>query len=147
MRKQRIALKHRVDIPAIRRIPRDVLSAQKHVSSFRKLESCRNLEKRGLPRAAGAEHRNEFTRFDSQRDLPQDLTPLKALLHGLEFKNWTRIGRHQWVPAGEKLSPEPRRRMPSSASPPPITLTEKSTDSVASALVAGDGSERMIDQK
>jgi len=66
--KQRIALEHHVDRPAVRRHGDDVLAVEQDAAFARRLETGEHAQERGFAAAGGAEQREEFALLDVERE-------------------------------------------------------------------------------
>ena len=68
MRKQRVALEHHVDRPAVRRHGGDVLAVEQDAPLVRPLEAGKHAKQRGLAAAGRPEQREELAFVDVERE-------------------------------------------------------------------------------
>ena len=84
MGKQRVALEHHVDRPAVRRHGADVLAVEQDAAFAQRLETGKQAQQRGLAAAGRTEQREEFAVSDVEGELVERDDVAEALGHLLE---------------------------------------------------------------
>jgi hypothetical protein len=72
VREQRVVLEHHADAPLVRRDVVDRLAVEVNLAVCRRLEAGQHHQGRGLARARGAEHGEEFARRDVEVEVLHD---------------------------------------------------------------------------
>ena len=73
MRKERISLEDRVDLPVVRRNIIDTLSIKGHRAGCRREETADDPQSGGLAAAGGSQQRHEVAVLDGQVHIPEDV--------------------------------------------------------------------------
>ena len=91
MRKQRVALKHHVDRPPIRRHRRQIDTVEQNAAGIRPLETGNQAQQRGLAATRRSEQGEEFAFINIKRELIDDGGAAEALGQRLDAQQRTQI--------------------------------------------------------
>ena len=113
MREDRIALKHHIRRPVIRRHPGHALAVDQHLPARDILEPRHGAQQRGLAAAGRSQQREELTAIDRGGDAAQRVVVAVVFLHAAKFDHRRGVGRNGHRKPPVSLPPvraSPRRR-------------------------------------